>query len=94
MLTLTDNARQAVVDLATQAELPADGGLRIAAADGTPGDLDLALVTEAKTEDEVIDLGTTHVFVEKVTSTVLADLSLDAEPNGASTAFSLTPQQA
>jgi len=34
------------------------------------------------------------VFVEKVTSTVLSDLSLDAEPNGASTAFSLTPQQA
>ncbi len=92
MLTLTDNARLAVQDLATQANLPDEGGLRIAAAEGTPGDFDLALVTEAPPTDEVIDLEGTHVFVEPVASTSLADLALDADATGQTTSFTLTPQ--
>lgn len=92
MLTLTDNARLAVQDLATQANLPDGGGLRIAAAEGTPGDFDLALVTEAAPTDEVIDLDGTHVFVEPVASTSLADLALDADATGQTTSFTLTPQ--
>ncbi|SDB94019.1 Fe-S cluster assembly iron-binding protein IscA [Sanguibacter gelidistatuariae] len=93
MLTLTDNARIAVQDLATQANLPDGGGLRIAAADGTPGDFDLALVTEAPATDEVIELDGTHVYVEPVASTSLADLSLDADASGSTTSFTLAPRQ-
>ena len=93
VLTLTDNARLAVQDLATQANLPDGGGLRIAAADGTPGDFDLALVTEAPASDEVIDLEGTHVFVETVASTSLADLALDADVTGQTASFTLTPQE-
>jgi iron-sulfur cluster assembly protein len=92
MLTLTDNARRAVLDLAAQANLPDDGGLRIAATEGTEGDFDLALVSAAKPADEVIDLGSTHVYVEQSTAPALADLSLDADSTGSSTAFKLTPQ--
>jgi Fe-S cluster assembly iron-binding protein IscA len=92
VLTLTDNARLAVQDLADQANLPTDGGLRIAAAEDAPGDFDLALVVEPTPTDEVIDLGTTHVFVAESTAPALTDLSLDAEPKGEATAFSLTPQ--
>jgi len=94
VLTLTDNARQAVQDLATQANLPDDGGLRIAAAEENPGDFNLALVTEHKPSDEVIDLGTTKVFVEETTAASLNDLALDAQPAGESISFSLAPQQA
>lgn len=93
MLTLTDNARLAVQDLATQANLPDDGGLRIAAAEGTPGDFDLALVPEAKPADQVIDLDGTHVFVEQVAAVSLEDLALDADASGATTSFSLAPRQ-
>lgn len=92
MLTLTDNARHAVQELASQANLPEDGGLRIAAADGAPGDFDLALVAEAEPSDTVIDLDSTHVFVEEATAESLADLALDAQDEGQSTAFSLEHQ--
>ena len=44
MLTLTDNARHAVQDIATRAGLPDDGGLRIAKSQQESGSFELSLV--------------------------------------------------
>lgn len=91
MLTLTDNARAAVQDIATRAGLPEDGGLRIAASPQA-GAFELSLVAEPVDGDDVIDAGRAHVFVEPATSERLADQELDAVPSAEGTDFMLTPQ--
>lgn len=92
MLTLTDNARHAVQDIAVRAGLPAEGGLRIAESEAQEGSFELSLVPAPVEGDEVIDTGGARVFVEPATSTVLADQKLDAAPSPEGTGFLLAPQ--
>jgi len=92
MLTLTDNARHAVEDIAVRAGLPEEGGLRIAETT-TPGSFELSLVTQPVAGDEVIEAGAARVFVEPTTSEVLADQKLDATPSPEGTGFLLAPQE-
>jgi len=92
MLTLTDNARHAVQDIAVRAGLPEEGGLRIAESEAKEGGFELSLVPAPVEGDEVIDAGGARVFVEPATSTVLADQKLDAAPSPEGTGFLLTPQ--
>ena len=91
MLTLTDNARNAVQDIATLAGLPEEGGLRIVETEA-PGRFELSLVPAPLDGDEVIEADGARVFVEPTTSTILADQTLDATPTPEGTGFSLAPQ--
>ena len=93
MLTLTDNARLAVQDIAARAGLPEEGGLRIAESEQA-GAFELSLVAEPVAGDEVIETGGARVYVEPSTSGVLADQALDAVPSAEGTGFLLTPQGA
>jgi Fe-S cluster assembly iron-binding protein IscA len=93
VLTVTDNARSVVQDLAQQAGVPAEGGLRIAQSAGQPGNFELALVPSPQPEDQVVDeAGSTHVFVEKEAATALDSLTLDTDPGASAPGFVLTPQ--
>lgn len=93
MLTLTENASSAVRDLTSRAGLPESGGLRIAESEQQLGSFELALVPEAAPGDEVIDSAGATVFVSEQTSTLLSDLTLDADPSAAgSPGFTLAPQ--
>ena len=91
MLTLTENARHAVEDIAVRAGLPDEGGLRIAET-STPGSFELSLVTGPAEGDDVIEAGAARVFVEPTTSEVLTDQKLDATPSPEGTGFLLAPQ--
>lgn len=93
MLTLTDNARHAVQDIAVRAGLPEEGGLRIAESEAKEGNFELSLVPAPVEGDEVIDTGGARVFVDPATSTVLADLKLDAAPSPEGTEFLLARQK-
>jgi iron-sulfur cluster assembly protein len=93
MLTVTDNARTAVEDLAQQAGVPAEGGLRIAQSSGQPGNFELALVPAPAADDQVVDdSGATHVFVEAEAAPALDALVLDTDPEAQGPGFVLTPQ--
>lgn len=92
MLTLTENARDAVQDIATRAGLPSEGGLRIVESAQEVGSFELSLVPAPLEGDEVIESAGTRVFVEPQTSTVLADQKLDAAPAEGGTGFMLAPQ--
>ncbi|WP_166845014.1 iron-sulfur cluster biosynthesis family protein [Isoptericola sp. BMS4] len=93
MLTVTDNARTAVEDLAQQAGVPAEGGLRIAQSAGQPGNFELALVPAPQDDDQVADdSGATHVFVEAQAAPALDTLTLDTDPEAQGPGFVLTPK--
>ena len=94
MLTLTDNARFAVQDIASRAGLPEEGGLRIAESEAQNGAFELSLVAAPVDGDEVIDAGAANVYVEPKTSAILADQQLDAVPSPEGTGFLLSPQSA
>lgn len=92
MLTLTDNAREAVQDIAERAGLPAEGGLRIAQSQQETGSFELSLVPEPVDGDDVIESEGTRVFVEPSTAEALADQQLDAAATDEGTGFLLAPQ--
>nr|WP_210737559.1 adhesin [Cellulomonas hominis] len=90
---MTENASTAVRDLTSRAGLPESGGLRIAESQQQLGSFELALVPEAVPGDEVIASDGATVFVPQETATVLADLTLDADPSATgSPGFTLAPQ--
>nr|WP_241744224.1 Fe-S cluster assembly protein HesB [Cellulosimicrobium arenosum] len=89
---MTDNARTAVQDLATQAGVPEGGGLRIAESTDQAGSFELALVPAPQPEDAVVENGEAKVFVESTTVQTLTDLTLDTDPNAQGPSFVLTPQ--
>jgi iron-sulfur cluster assembly protein len=89
MLSLTPNARDALVDLSARAGLPEEGGLRIVESPEAVGSFQLSLV-EAPTEgDEVIEDDGARVFVEPLAATMLADVALDATTVPEGTGFLL-----
>ena len=93
MLTLTDNARYAVQDIAVRAGLPDEGGLRIVESDERLGSFELSLVSAPVAGDQVIEAEGARVFVEPTTSVVLADQKLDAAASPEGTGFLLAPQE-
>ena len=92
MLTVTDNAKTAVQDLAQQAGVPDEGGLRIAQSAGQPGNFELALVPAPQPDDQVVEEETPHVFVEAQAAPALDALTLDTDPAAQGPGFVLTPQ--
>ena len=93
MLTLTDNARHAVQDIAVRAGLPHEGGLRIVESEQQMGSFELSLVAAPVEGDQVIEVDGARVFVEPTTSVVLADQKLDAEASDDGPGFLLAPQE-
>lgn len=91
MLTLTDNACSVVHDLAEQAGLPSDGGLRITeAADRTS--FELSLVPQPADGDELLEQSGARVFLTPEASSALAELELDAESTETGPGFALVPR--
>jgi iron-sulfur cluster assembly protein len=79
MLTLTDQAVDAIRNLTSRPGLAAETGLRIAPQDGGAGGLSLSAGPEAG--DQVIEEADVQVFVQSDASAALADQALDAEVN-------------
>lgn len=92
MLSLTDNARYAVQDIAARAGVPERGGLRIVESPEHLGTFELSLVAGPVPGDEVIESDGARVFVDPTTSVVLADQQLDATTLEQGTGFRLAPQ--
>ena len=90
MLTLTENARNAVETLTTRAGLPDEGGLRIAEQDD--GGFQLELVAGPAAGDDVVGEPDARVYVDPRTAQTLADQQLDVEATNDGTVFTLTPQ--
>lgn len=91
MLTLTQNATQALQGLATQARLPETGGMRIAPAQ-EQGAVELSLVPEALEGDEIVEGDGARVYLEPSVAALLADQQLDAVGDDSSVGFVLAPQ--
>ncbi|NRQ36737.1 hypothetical protein HII36_33605 [Nonomuraea sp. NN258] len=80
MLTLTDNAVEAIRDLMVGVEIPKQAGLRIAAKPDEAGALEVSLTSSPWQGDQVIEKEDVRVFVSEEAAPILEDKSLDAQP--------------
>ncbi len=78
MLAITEEAAAAIGTLATNAQLPDGGGLRITAPSSEQG-LQLALVGNPEQEDVVLAGDGVTVFLEPAAAQVLDDKVLDVQ---------------
>jgi Fe-S cluster assembly iron-binding protein IscA len=78
MLAITDLAAEAIKTLATDAELPEGGGLRITAPDPDQG-LELSLAGRPDDDDVVLSGEGVTVFLEQAAARVLDDKILDVQ---------------
>jgi iron-sulfur cluster assembly protein len=93
MLTLTDGAVSAIKSLASQAELPAQTGLRLVARGEGEESFQVTLAEGPVAGDQVVEEGGARVFLEPVAAAVLDDKALDAQVNEqGSVAFSVSYQ--
>jgi iron-sulfur cluster assembly protein len=92
VLTLTQNASNAVTTIVGQAVGAPGAGLRIAA-DPTSHDLGLVVAESPLPGDEVVEDSGARVFLDEMAVEVLDDKILDAEyqPNGG-VQFTIAPQ--
>ena len=91
MLTLTENAQDAIKSITEQAEMPDAGGVRIAMTEsGT--ELQMTLAEQPESGDEVVEAGGARIFVPEETSTMLESQELDASQNAEGVGFSLRQQ--
>ena len=92
MLTLTENASNAVTTIVSQAAGTPDAGLRIAEDPGT-ANLGLVVVESPQPGDEVVEDSGARVFLDDKAAQVLDDKILDAEyqANGG-VQFMIAPQ--
>jgi iron-sulfur cluster assembly protein len=79
VLTLTDDAVQAIRDLMVGEDLPQDAGMRIASVESDPGSLELSLTSGPQTGDEVISREDVRVFLAPDAARIVSDKTLDAE---------------
>jgi iron-sulfur cluster assembly protein len=95
MLTITDNAAEAVRQLATDSGLEPDPGLRISVgprtADGSSLEIDLA--SSAGPRDETVEAGGARVYLDEMVAPALDDKVLDAELHGDHVHFMLRDAQ-
>jgi Fe-S cluster assembly iron-binding protein IscA len=91
MLTITDNAAEAVRQISAGSGLAPDPGLRISVGvptpEGTP--LELSLAAEPLPTDQTVDQGGAHVYLEGPVAAALDDKVLDAEFDGTQVRFEL-----
>jgi Fe-S cluster assembly iron-binding protein IscA len=94
MLTLTQNAAEAIRSLVAQENHAEESGLRIMAGTGDSQDtLQLSLAPSPMAGDEVVESDGARVFVEAGAVEVLSDKALDASvDDDGGVAFSLARQ--
>ena len=94
MLSVTTTATEAIEGVLSSSDAPDTAGLRIEAtkADEDTGaaEFQLALATEAQPGDQVLADG--DLFLEQVTSELLAESELDAEVSEGQVNFKLGPK--
>ncbi len=92
MLTLTDNAADAIRGIVASPEIPDGAGLRIATQPGAtdPGALEVSLADVPADSDQVVEEGGARVFVEEGAVELLDDKLLDAEIEGHEVGFLIT----
>ncbi|MDR8410267.1 Fe-S cluster assembly protein HesB [Nonomuraea sp. 3-1Str] len=78
MLTLTENAAQAIRDLTASAPEPSQSGVRIASQGQDTGTLTLSLAHQPEPTDAVVETEGARVYLDPVAATVLDDKALDA----------------
>lgn len=79
MLTLTDDAVQAIRDLLVGEDLPQNAGMRIAAVESDPGSLELSLTSGPQAGDEVVTREDVRVFLSPEAARIVEDKTLDAD---------------
>lgn len=91
MLTITDNAAEAVRQITANTGLEPDPGLRITAGEPTPQGTPLALsvVGAAESGDLTVEEGGARVYVDEPVAMALDDKVLDAEFEGGEVRFAL-----
>ena len=95
MLTMTDNAAEAVRQISAGSGLEPDPGLRISAGASTPEGtpLEIGLAAEAGPSDQTIDEGGARIYLEELVVPALDDKVLDAEIEGDLVRFALREAQ-
>jgi iron-sulfur cluster assembly protein len=91
MFAMTDAAAEAVKGVVSSRGAPEGAGLRIATPpDAAPGGgLEVALAAVPAEDDEVIDEGGAHVFLESRAAEALDDKLLDAWVEGGQVRFTV-----
>jgi iron-sulfur cluster assembly protein len=94
MLAITDAAAEAIRCVVSSQGAPEGAGLRIATPpEGAPeGGLEVALAAVPAEDDEVIDRGGAHVFLEPRAAEALDDKRLDAQVEGGQVRFTVSEQ--
>jgi iron-sulfur cluster assembly protein len=91
MLTITDNAAEAVRQISAGSGLEPEPGLRISAGrpteQGTP--LELSLAAEPLPTDQTVEEGGAHVYLEEPVAEALDDKILDVEVEGEQVRFAI-----
>jgi Fe-S cluster assembly iron-binding protein IscA len=91
MLTLTENAQDAVRTIVAQAGDTETAGLRIAGTSASPEGYVLTIAPSPEIDDAVVESGPVRVFLPQESAADLDDKVLDAEvtPDGARFALGL-----
>jgi Fe-S cluster assembly iron-binding protein IscA len=91
MLTITDNAAEAVRQISAGSGLEPDPGLRISVGEPTPQGtpLELSITAGAETTDQTVEEGGARVYLEDAVAPALDDKVLDAEIEGDQVRFAL-----
>jgi iron-sulfur cluster assembly protein len=95
MLTITNNAAEAVRQISAGSGLEPDPGLRLSAgpptADGTQ--LEVSVTAGAESTDQTIEEGGARVYLDELLAPALDDKVLDAEIEGDQVRFQLRDAQ-
>ena len=91
MLTITDNAAEAVRQITAGSGLEPEPGLRITAGPPTPQGtpLELSLAAEPGPTDQTVEEGGAHVYLEEPVAVALDDKVLDVEIEGEEVRFAI-----
>jgi iron-sulfur cluster assembly protein len=90
MLAMTDAAAEAVKGVVSTQGAPEGAGLRIAAP--PEGGLEVKLAALPAEDDEVVEQGGAHIFIEPRAAEALDDKLLDAQVEGGQVRFTVSEQ--
>jgi iron-sulfur cluster assembly protein len=95
MLTITPSAATAIKTILDSANVPGDGGIRIAVAqqNGSQARLELSLSEAPLAGDEVLEEGGANVFLDEMAAIALDDKSLDAQIEGDEISFGILERE-
>ncbi|MDO8213506.1 HesB/YadR/YfhF-family protein [Conexibacter sp. CPCC 206217] len=94
MLTITENAAEAIRGICAAPEIPDGAGIRIATQPGAqqPGALEVTVAEVPADSDHVLDEAGARVFVEDTAAQILDDKMLDAQIDGQRVGFYIGEQ--